>query len=228
MRTLINAGKILSKEELNKLFEDLQTTTNPAVRKELENKIFLSTYRLVTYIAKRYNTTCRKFIDIVDLQSVGSFGLLRAIRTFTLEKKVSFPTYASTCIENEIRLELRKLNKSNNEVYLSNPIKSKTNDNEKDNTLEDVLASDINVMETAVTEDLVRYVKALLGESLTPKQKDVLERYFGIGYKNPSTQQEIANRNGESRANISKTLSTAVNTLKNDIAKREENDDLSK
>jgi DNA-directed RNA polymerase sigma subunit (sigma70/sigma32) len=91
-----------------------------------------------------------------------------------------------------------------------------------------VLASDINVMETAVTEDLVRYVKALLGESLTPKQKDVLERYFGIGYKNSSTQQEIANRNGESRANISKTLSTAVNTLKNDIAKREENDDLSK
>lgn len=140
--------------------------------------------RLVVYIARKFENTG---INIEDLISIGTIGLIKAVNTFNPEKKIKLATYASRCIENEILMYLRRNNKIRSEVSFDEPLNIDWDGNEL--LLSDVLGTDNDI----ITRDIEAHVdkKLLLTalQKLTQREKQIMELRFGLAGEEEKTQK---------------------------------------
>lgn len=197
--------QLIKKEEVNSYFECLRSG-----KEEYRNKLILGNYRLVIYIAKRYSGLG---IELEDLVSIGTIGLIKAVDTFNLKKNISFSTYAGSCIKNHILVNLRKIKMLDKNINLQNEM-----------ILMNIISDSNNMEETVINNiDLYREKRILKKalDNLDKYRKDILYDYFGV-YNKPLTQKEIAQKNNISRSYVSKIIMSTINELKNYISVTED------
>lgn len=165
--------------------------------------------RLVVYISRKFENTG---IDVEDLISIGTIGLIKAVNTFKSNKNIKLATYASRCIENEILMYLRSTKKLGAEVYLEDTIGKDKDDNSV--TLKEVLENNEKNIEDEV--DLKLKVKKLydkIKEVLKDREKTIIELRFGLNGDKPKTQKQIAKMMGISRSYVSRIETKAIGKL---------------
>ncbi len=177
----------------------------------LESRNILITHnlRLVVYIAKKFESTK---INIEDLISIGSMGLIKAVQTFKMEKNIKLATYASRCIENEILMHLRKTQKSRQDVSLDEVLNVDSEGNEM--VLADILCSedDQALDEMTKAEDEKKMFEAI--SSLTKKEKDIISLRYGLFGKEEMTQKEVADLMGISQSYISRLEKRIIDKIR--------------
>ncbi len=171
--------------------------------------------RLVVYIAKRFENTG---VNIEDLVSIGTIGLIKAISTFRTDKNIKLATYASRCIENEILMHIRKISSQRSEVSLDEPINTDWDGNEL--LLSDILGTDgdtvLRPLEEQVDHELLRQALARLPE----RDKRIIAMRFGLGGRKEQTQKEVADCMGISQSYISRLEKRIMLRLRRDIARQ--------
>ena len=171
--------------------------------------------RLVVYIARKYDNTG---IDIEDLVSIGTIGLIKAVNTFDVSKNIKLATYASRCIENEILMYLRKNNKKRSELSFEEPLNVDWDGNEL--KLSDVLGTDIELIYKYIEEAVDRELLLEAMESLTKRERKIMILRFGLRKnKQELTQKEVADVLGISQSYISRLEKRIINKLQKQIQK---------
>lgn len=168
--------------------------------------------RLVVYIARRFENTG---VNLEDLVSIGTIGLIKAVGTFRADKKIKLATYASRCIENEILMYIRKLTAQKSEISLDEPINTDWDGNEL--LLSDILGTDgdtvMRPMEESVERQLLR--EALL--RLPQRERDIMVLRYGLGGRQEKTQKEVADLLGISQSYISRLEKRILNRLHTEL-----------
>ena len=169
--------------------------------------------RLVVYIAKKFENTG---IDLEDLISIGTIGLMKAINTFKTGKNIKLATYASRCIENEILMQLRKTTKLKSEVSIDEPLNKDGDGNEL--LLSDILGTDNDVTSKGIEDEVDRVLLKASIEKLTKREKYIMQLRFGIdGSEKEKTQKEVADLLGISQSYISRLEKKIMKKMKKDI-----------
>ncbi|MGM7701085.1 RNA polymerase sporulation sigma factor SigE [Pseudalkalibacillus sp. Hm43] len=170
--------------------------------------------RLVVYIARKFENTG---INIEDLISIGTIGLIKAVNTFNPEKKIKLATYASRCIENEILMYLRRNNKTRSEVSFDEPLNVDWDGNEL--LLSDVLGTDEDIITRDIEASVDRklLIKALY--SLSPREKQIMELRFGLAGGEEKTQKDVADLLGISQSYISRLEKRIIKRLQKEFNK---------
>ncbi len=171
--------------------------------------------RLVVYIARRFENTG---INIEDLISIGTIGLIKAVGTFRTEKNIKLATYSSRCIENEILMYIRKISGQKAEISLDEPINTDWDGNEL--LLSDVLGTDgdtvMRPMEDDVDHELLRQALSKLPE----REKQIVSMRFGLGGRQEKTQKEVADIMGISQSYISRLEKRIMLRLRREISRQ--------
>lgn len=170
--------------------------------------------RLVVYIARRFANTG---VDMDDLISVGTIGLIKAVGSFSSDKNVKLATFASRCIENEILMYLRRAAKLKNEVSFDEPLNTDWEGNEL--VLSDVMGTDSDcvykTIESGVETDLLQ--EAL--SRLNSREKEIMELRYGLNGAEEKTQKEVADMLGISQSYISRLEKKIIVRLKKEFSK---------
>lgn len=177
-------------------------------------KLIEHNLRLVVYIAKRFDNTG---INIEDLISIGTIGLIKAINTFRPDKNIKLATYASRCIENEILMYLRKNSNTKTEVSLDEPLN--TDWDGKELLLSDIMGTDEDVVMRPIEEDVERQLLHRAVDKLTEREKRIVSMRFGLGGRQPLTQKEVADALGISQSYISRLEKRIMLRLRYEMAK---------
>ena len=171
--------------------------------------------RLVVYIARKFENTG---INVEDLISIGTIGLIKAINTFKVDKKIKLATYASRCIENEILMYIRKISGQKAEVSLDEPINTDWDGNEL--LLSDVLGTESDTvmrpMEDDVDHELLRQALSRLSE----REMQIVQMRFGLGGRPEKTQKEVAELMGISQSYISRLEKRIMLRLRREISRQ--------
>ena len=155
--------------------------------------------RLVVYIARRFENTG---VNLEDLISIGTIGLIKAIGTYRRDKNIRLATYASRCIENEILMHIRKISGQKTEVSLEEPINMDGEGNEL--LLSDILGTDEDVVFRGLEEDVdIQCLRQAL-RKLSRREKEIVEMRYGLEGRRELTQKEVAARMGISQSYISR------------------------
>ncbi|WP_282706890.1 RNA polymerase sporulation sigma factor SigE [Natroniella acetigena] len=171
--------------------------------------------RLVVYIARKFDNTG---IDIEDLVSIGTIGLIKAVNTFDVTKNIKLATYASRCIENEILMYLRKNNKKRSEISFDEPLNIDWDGNEL--KLSDVLGTEIDLIYKYIEEEVDRELLIEAMEGLTPRERKIMILRFGLqDDKEELTQKEVADLLGISQSYISRLEKRIIQKLQAEIDK---------
>ena len=168
--------------------------------------------RLVVYIARRFENTG---VNIEDLISIGTIGLIKAVGTYRADKNIKLATYASRCIENEILMYLRKNASRRGEVSFDEPLNTDWDGNEL--LLSDVLGTDGDTVMRPIEEDVDRSLLAAALNILTPRERQIITLRFGLGGGREQTQKEVADRLGISQSYISRLEKRIISRLKKEI-----------
>lgn len=170
--------------------------------------------RLVVYIARKFDNTG---VELDDLISVGTIGLIKAVKTFNTDKNIKLATYASRCIENEILMHLRRVVKLKGEVSLDEPLNVDYEGNEL--LLSDVLGTDSDVVykdiETSAEKEMLREAIA----KLTPRERQIMSLRFGLDGGDELTQKQVADLLGISQSYISRLEKKIVLRLRKEFLK---------
>ena len=145
-------------------------------QEEARKELIEHNLRLVVYIARRFENTG---INIEDLISIGTIGLIKAVGTYRLDKNIKLATYASRCIENEILMYLRKNASRKGEVSFDEPLNTDWDGNEL--LLSDVLGTDADTVMRPIEEDVDRSLLAQAIRILSPREKQIITLRFGLG-----------------------------------------------
>lgn len=170
--------------------------------------------RLVVYIAKKFESAG---INVEDLISIGTIGLIKAINTFKLDKNIKLATYASRCIENEILMHLRRTSKLKTEVSFDEPLNVDWDGNEL--LLSDILGTENDVVYHRLEDEVNRKLLHSAMKKLAPREKELMEMRFGIKSGKEMTQKEVADRLGISQSYISRLEKRIITRLQNEIKK---------
>lgn len=170
--------------------------------------------RLVVYLARRFENTG---INMEDLISIGTIGLIKAINTFRADKNIKLATYASRCIENEILMYLRKNASQRTEVSFDEPLS--TDWDGKELLLSDVLGTDGDTVMRPIEADVDRKLLRDAVGKLSSREQDIITLRFGLGGKKEMTQKEVADRMGISQSYISRLEKRIILRLKREILK---------
>lgn len=170
--------------------------------------------RLVVYVARKFENTG---INIEDLISIGSIGLIKAINTFAPEKNIKLATYASRCIENEILMHLRKTHNTKTEISIDEPLNTDWDGNEL--LLSDVLGTDSDEISKRLDEEVDRELLYSALEHLSQREKQIMELRFGLHAKKEKTQKEVADMLGISQSYISRLEKRIIERLKKEFIK---------
>ena len=165
--------------------------------------------RLVVYIAKKFDNTG---VGVEDLISIGTIGLIKAVNTFTPERSIKLATYASRCIGNEILMYLRKSSNRRQEASIDEPLNVDGDGNEL--LLSDILGSDENQISQRLEQDAERAVLRRAVDSLSPRERQIMELRFGLADGIERTQKEAADALGISQSYISRLEKRIIHTLK--------------
>lgn len=200
---------VLSPEEeailLKKLMKKDVDAKNTLVEKNL---------RLVVYIAKKFENSG---INIEDLISIGTIGLMKGINSYKLEKNIKLATYASRCIENEILMYLRKNNKIRSEISIDEPINIDSEGN--DLALSDILGTDIDIIFKSVEDSDNKKVLNTAIKRLNEREKVIMQMRYGFNGIDELTQKEVADKLGISQSYISRIEKKVINHLKKNFIK---------
>jgi RNA polymerase sporulation-specific sigma factor len=171
--------------------------------------------RLVVYIARRFENTG---INLEDLISIGTIGLIKAINTFRLDKNIKLATYASRCIENEILMYLRKCAREKAEVSLDEPLNTDWDGNEL--LLSDVLGTEGDVVLQPIERELDCQLLGEALQTLSEREKLIISMRYGLGRRREYTQKEVADRLGISQSYISRLEKRIMGRLRKELVSR--------
>ena len=174
--------------------------------------------RLVVYIAKKFENTG---IGVEDLISIGTIGLIKAIQTFNLDRKIKLATYASRCIENEILMYLRRTSKTRMEVSIDEPLNVDWDGNEL--LLSDILGTDDDVISKDIEDEIDKKLLKKAMETLSEREKLIIRLRFGMNGQEgeEKTQKEVADMLGISQSYISRLEKKIIHRLKKEMIKME-------
>ena len=173
------------------------------------NKLIEHNLRLVVFLAKKYENTG---VDLEDLVSIGTIGLIKGVNTYKLDKNIKLATYASRCIDNEILMFLRKNKRRRGEVSFEDSLSYDSEGNELH--LEDILGTADDVVTRPLEEEIE---KKILYEELTKlndRDKEIMTLRYGLFNKKEMTQKEVASKLGISQSYISRIEKKVINRLK--------------
>ena len=184
----------LSREEESAALKAMAEGDESARAKLIEHNL-----RLVVFLARRFENTG---VNIEDLISIGTIGLIKALGTFRADKNIKLATYASRCIENEILMYLRKLAVRRGEVSIDEPLNTDWDGNEL--LLSDVLGTEEDEVSRPMEEDADRAALLEAVERLGERDRDIIRLRFGLQGRREHTQKEVADRIGISQSYISR------------------------
>lgn len=193
----------LSKEEETKYVE---LSMNGDI--EARNKLIEHNLRLVVFLAKKYENTK---IDLEDLVSIGTIGLIKGVNTYKLDKNIKLATYASRCIDNEILMYLRKTKRKRTEISFEDSLSFDAEGNELH--LEDVLGTEANIVTKGLEDELDRKLLYQEVAKLNGRDKEIIEYRYGLNGKKELTQKEVANLLGISQSYISRIEKKVIKKL---------------
>lgn len=199
----------LSREEERQVFEMLSTDPDTA-----RNTLITHNLRLVVYIARKFESTG---INIEDLISIGTIGLIKAVNTFSPEKNIKLATYASRCIENEILMHLRKSSRQKEEVSLDEPLNVDWDGNEL--LLSDILGTEEDSVHRELENEAERCALSRCIDSLDSREKLIMQLRFGLDGRPEQTQKEVADRIGISQSYISRLEKRIIKRLRCELEK---------
>lgn len=199
----------LDPERENELLKRIADGDNSAKDVLVEHNL-----RLVVFLAKKFESTG---LDMEDLVSVGTIGLIKAINSFKAEKQIKLATYASRCIENEILMYLRKLSKRKQEVSLDEPLNVDGEGNEL--LLADILGTDSDAVYNHLENQVERQLLEEGLSRLSKREQKIIEMRFGLDGKDERTQKEVADLLGISQSYISRLEKKIISRLKREIGK---------
>ena len=197
----------LTKQDEEIIFKKI-TDGDDSVREEL----IVNNLRLVVYIAKKFENTG---VGIEDLISIGTIGLIKAVRTFCPSRNIKLATYASRCIENEILMYLRKTSVLKNEVSIDEPLNVDWDGNEL--LLSDVLGSDPDTVNRGIELEDEKNLIIRTIDSLDERERTIMHMRFGISGGKEYTQKEVADMLGISQSYISRLEKRIIARLKKTI-----------
>ena len=197
----------LSKDEEQLIMQKIAKGDNKA-----REPLIVHNLRLVVYIAKKFEN---KTTSTEDLVSIGTIGLMKAVKTFNPEKNIKLATYASRCIENEILMHLRKVNNIKSEMSFDEPLSVDWDGNEL--TLRDVLGTDPNdVFEEIEYDDEKRLLRQTVA-ALPEKERNLMTLRFGLDGNESLTQKQLADKMGISQSYISRLEKRILQKIKNEL-----------
>lgn len=198
----------LTREEEQALFLSMDEQPETARQTLIEHNL-----RLVVYIARKFENTG---VGIEDLISIGTIGLIKAVKTFDYTKKIKLATYASRCIENEILMYLRKNQNRRKEVSIDEPLNIDWDGNEL--LLSDILGTDADAVSSDIERDAERAMLHRAINSLEERERSIMRLRFGL-YQNgrEHTQKEVADRIGISQSYISRLEKRIIRRLRVDL-----------
>ena len=181
---------------------------------EARQQLIVHNLRLVVYIARRFENTG---INIEDLISIGTIGLIKAINTYRSDKNIKLATYASRCIENEILMYLRKNANQKAEVSFDEPLNTDWDGNEL--LLSDILGTDGDTVLRPIEDDVDRQLLTTAVSRLSEREREIITLRFGLGGREEKTQKEVADYLGISQSYISRLEKRIIARLKREILK---------
>jgi len=199
----------LSAEEEEKMLKAYAEGNQDARSMLIEHNL-----RLVVYIAKKFENAG---VNVEDLISIGTIGLIKAVNTFKIDKKIKLATYASRCIENEILMHLRRTTRIKTEVSLDEPLNVDWDGNEL--LLSDILGTENDIVSQRIEEETNRKLLYTAMSKLQPREKELMEMRFGLRSGREMTQKEVADRLGISQSYISRLEKRIITRLQREIRK---------
>lgn len=170
--------------------------------------------RLVVYIARKFDSAG---VNVEDLISIGTIGLIKAVNTFKMDKNIKLATYASRCIENEILMHLRRNVKLRSEVSLDEPLNVDWDGNEL--LLSDILGTENDVVYHHLEDEVNRKLMYMAMKKLEPREKELMEMRFGLKTGKEMTQKEVADQLGISQSYISRLEKRIISRLQREVRK---------
>ena len=171
--------------------------------------------RLVVYIARKFENTG---VNVEDLISIGTIGLIKAINTFKKDKNIKLATYASRCIENEILMYLRRNTRTKSEISIDEPLNVDWEGNEL--LLSDILGTDVDIIYRGIEDEVDKELLNRAMEKLSGREKKIVELRFGLKSRGEEmTQKEVADLLGISQSYISRLEKKIIGRLKKEISK---------
>ena len=193
----------LSKEEENKYVELFQNGDMTARNKLIEHNL-----RLVVFLSKKYENTK---VDLEDLVSIGTIGLIKGINTYKNDKNIKLATYASRCIDNEILMYLRKNKKRKADVSLDESLSFDSEGNELH--LEDILGTDKDVVTKDLEENDMKKIMLSEINKLNERDKQIIMLRYGLNGNDEYTQKQVAELLGMSQSYISRIEKKVINKI---------------
>lgn len=182
----------------------------------VKNTLIERNLRLVVYIARKFDNTG---IWVEDLVSIGTIGLIKAVKTFDPTKRIKLATYASKCIENEILMFLRRSSRTRSEVSFDEPLNKDWEGNEL--LLSDVMGTENDLIYRGLEEEVERSLLRKAMAKLTGREKRIMELRFGLRDQRERTQKEVADLLGISQSYISRLEKRIFKRLRKEIARME-------
>lgn len=197
----------------------LKSVEEAEIMKRIENgdddarePLITHNLRLVVYIAKKFESPS---VNVEDLISIGTIGLIKAVNTFCPSRNIKLATYASRCIENEILMYLRKNAQQKNEISIDEPLNVDWDGNEL--LISDILGSDSDVVNIKIEQESEQnqLMKAVM--KLNKRELRIMELRFGLNGQKEHTQKEVADKLGISQSYISRLEKKIISRLKRDL-----------
>lgn len=198
----------LKPEEENDLLKRLENDES------VKTTLIERNLRLVVYISRKFENTG---IDVEDLISIGTIGLIKAVNTFKLNKNIKLATYASRCIENEILMYLRRNSKVKAEVSFYEPLNIDWDGNEL--LLSDILGTENDTVYNLIEDEVDKQLLFLALRNLNEREKEIVRLRFGLSGHSEKTQKEVADILGISQSYISRLEKKIISRLKKEINK---------
>ena len=174
------------------------------------DKLIEHNLRLVVFLAKKYENTK---VDLEDLVSIGTIGLIKGIKTYSMDKNIKLATYASRCIDNEILMYLRKNKKIKTEVSFDESLSFDMDGNELH--LEDILGTDPDIVTRGLEENLNKRIVIDEINKLSPRDREIIVLRYGLLNGQEMTQKDVAELLGISQSYISRIEKKVIRRIKN-------------
>ena len=175
-----------------------------------KDKLIEHNLRLVVFLSKKYENTG---VDLEDLVSIGSIGLIKGVNTYKLDKNIKLATYASRCIDNEILMFLRKNKRKRKEISLEDSLTYDQDGNELH--LEDIIGTESDIVTKGLEEESNKLILKNEISKLSFRDKEVMTLRYGLDNNKEYTQKEVADKLGISQSYISRIEKKVIKRLKN-------------
>ena len=199
-------------EPLSKEEEIYYVTKAIEGSEEAKNKLIEHNLRLVVFLSKKYENTN---IDLEDLVSIGTIGLIKGVNTYKLDKNIKLATYASRCIDNEILMYLRKNKKRKTEISFEDSLSYDSEGNELH--LEDILGTESDIVTKGIEKETEKKLLSLEINKLKPRDKEIITLRYGLNNNEEMTQKDVASLLGISQSYISRIEKKVIKKLKSII-----------